>query len=350
MAELIDVPPGLSGVAVADTEIGDVLGDRGYYHYRGESVPELAGTSDFETVAALVLTGSRAPLEWDRSLPAAVAALIPGIDLRTGISALGAALDLQPLAALDRESALLGAVRLTAVMPTLIASVLHGEVVEPDPGLGHVADYLRMVRRDAAPAEMVEALEAYGVLVIDHGLSNSAFAARVVASSGVDLAACVLAGFGSLSGPRHGADIERILDMFDAIGAVENAEDWMRAEIADRRRLRGFGHAVYRSADPRLDLLRHHGAIVAPERHRVAVAAEEAGTRLLAGRRLVPNLDLHAAVVLEGCGIPRAAFTATFAFARVVGWCAHAIEQAADPRILRPGARYVGPPPHDEIY
>jgi hypothetical protein len=117
-----------------------------------------------------------------------------------------------------------------------------------------------------------------------------------------------------------------------------------------RRRLQGIGHAVYRSADPRLDLLREHGAAVAPERHRVALAAEEAGKRLLAGRRLVPNLDLFAAVVLEGCGIPHAAFTATFAFARIVGWCAHAIEQAADQRILRPAARYVGPLPRDEVY
>jgi citrate synthase len=189
------------------------------------------------------------------------------------------------------------------------------------------------------------------VLTIDHGFANSTFATRVVASTGADLAACVVAGFASLSGPRHGADTERILDVFDAIGDPANAEDWLRSEMAARRRLQGFGHAVYRRSDPRLVLARELGAALAPERHRMAMAVEEAGTRLLAGRRLVPNIDLHAPVVVEACGVPRGWFLATFAAARIVGWCAHAIEQSSDTRILRPAARYIGPPPEiDGLY
>ena len=310
---------------------------------------ELARSCAFEEVAALVLDGSTAPLDADRSLPPAVAALVDRIDLRTGISLLGASLGFRPLIDIGADERRADAVRLIGAMPTLIASVLRGQEVEPDPSLGHVADFLRMVTGRPAPAERVRALEAYFVLTIDHGFSNSAFATRVVASSGADLGACALAGYGSLSGPRHGADVERILDMFDAIGEPDRAEEWMRTEMASRRRLQGFGHSVYQRPDPRLAVLRGFGAELAPERHRMALAVEAAGTRLLAGRRLEPNLDLHAPVVLEGCGLPRGSFTATFAAARVVGWCAHALEQAREPRIVRPAAHYVGPPPDIEL-
>ena len=317
--ELIEVPAGLADVAVTTTAIGDVLGDEGYYHYRGRSASDLARTTDFETVAALVLDESTEPLRGDRTLPPEVAGLVSELDLRSGLSVAGAAIGARPLIELDHDQRRADAVRLISVMPTLIASIRHGQVVEPDHELGHVADFLRMMRGAPAPPEIVAALEAYFVLSIDHGFNNSTFTTRVVASTGADLAACVVAGYCSLSGPRHGAAMGSILDMLDAIGRPEDAEDWMRAEIAARRRLQGFGHAVYRVADPRLVLMRELGAAVAPERHELAMAAEEAGSRLLAGRRLVPNLDLHAPVVLEACGIEREWFGPTFAAARIVG-------------------------------
>jgi len=346
VSELIDVPPGLAGVAVTATEIGDVLGDEGVYHYRGQSAVELARSSTFEAVASLVLDGSGVPLVGDRSLPAEVAALVDRLDLRSAISALGTSLGLRPLIEITPEQRVRDAVRLISAMPTVVASILHRTPVQPDPVLGHVADFVRMVRGEAAPAEIVAAMESFFVLTIDHGFSNSAFAARVVASSGADLVACVLAGFGSLTGPRHGADVERILEMFDAIGDPQRAQEWMKAEIAARRPLQGFGHSVYRTVDPRLVLLRDVAAAVNPERQVMAEAVEQAGTRLLAGRRVKPNLDLYSPVVLEGCGIPRGWFTATFATARIVGLCAHAVEQATEPKILRPAAHYVGPPPN----
>ena len=353
MAELIDVPAGLAGVAVTDTEIGDVIGEQGYFHYRGRSAVELAATADFETVAGLVIDGTDRPLDGGRTLPAGVADLIAGahaLDVRTALSALGRALGLRPLVDLTPQERIADARRLAPAVATLVASVRHGRVVEPDPSLGHVADYLRMIGDGEPTAAQVEALAAYFVLTIDHGFNNSTFATRVVASTGTDLVACVLAGYCSLTGPSHGANIERIVDMYTSIGDPADAEAWLRTELAEGRRLQGFGHSVYRTTDPRLGPLRAHGAIVAPELHRVAVAVEEAGTRLLAGRRLAPNVDLHAAVVLAGSGIPSGWFTATFAAARVVGWCAHAIEQAASSKILRPAARYVGPPPDAELY
>ena len=346
MNDLIDVPPGLAGVAVTATEIGDVLGQEGVYHYRGQSAVELARHSTFEAVASLVLDGSGAPLVGDRSLPADVAALVDRLDLRSAMSVFGASLGLRPLIEITPEQRVRDSARLISAMPTLVASILHRRPVRPDPMLGHVADFLRMVRGEPAPPEIVAAMEAFFVLTIDHGFSNSAFATRVVASSGADLAACVLAGFASLTGPRHGADVERILDMFDAIDEPQRAEEWMKAEMAARRPLQGFGHSVYRTVDPRLTLLRDVGAAVNPERQVMAMAVEQAGTRLLAGRGVKPNLDLYSPVVLEGCGIPRGWFTATFATARIVGLCAHAIEQATDPKILRPSAHYIGPPPN----
>lgn len=354
MAELIDVPDGLAGVVAAETEISDVVGDQGFYHYRGRSAPDLARTTDFESAANLILTGDLRPLELDRRLPDEVADLIGRVDLRVGLAALVSALDLPSLSpgiGIDREAAVADAARLIGAYPTLAASVLNGRVIEPDPSLGHVADYLRMLAGgESAPATSIAALQTYLVLTLDHGFNNSTFAARVVASAGADLGACVLAGFGSLHGPRHGANVERMLDMYDAIGAPDRARSWMEAEMAARRRISGFGHAVYRMTDPRLELLREQGAIVAPQRHEMAMAVEEAGRQVLAGRNLVPNLDLHAAVVLEGAGVPRGWFTATFAVARITAWCAHAIEQAGQNRIVRPAARYVGPPPDRDVY
>lgn len=351
MAGLIDVPPGLAGVAVADTEIGDVLGDRGYYHYRGRNAAELARTSTFERVAALVLDGrDDEPLAADRSLPEAVVDLVPRLSLRSALSVTGDALGLRPLTVTPPDEQRRAARRLVAMMPTLVASVVRGRAVAPDPSLGHAADVARMFTGTVPSPEVAAALQAYLVLAIDHGFNTGTFAARVVASTGTDLASCVVAGYGALSGPRHGADTERLLAMFEAIGEPDRAEAWLRDEMANRRRLQGFGHAVYRATDPRLALLKEHGAVVAPELHRIAVAVEEAGARLLAGRRLVPNIDLHAAVVLEGCGVPRGSFIAAFATARIVAWCAHAMEQVRDDKVLRPAARYVGPPPDDDVY
>ncbi len=346
MAEIIEVPPGLAGVAVTTTEISDVLGDEGFYHYRGRPAPDLARASTFESVAGLVLFHSEdEPLPGLRPLPDSLARLVPQLDLRSGLSALGATLGCRPLSELDGEEQRSDAAALIATFPTLVASIHRGQAMQPDPDHGHVESYLTMLTGEVPSAEALRALETYFILTVDHGFSNSAFATRVVASAGADLVACLLAGFASLSGPRHGANQERMLDMFDAIETPDRAEDWLRNEMASRRRIQGFGHSVYRTADPRLELLREQGAIVNPERHAVAMATEEAGVRLLAGRRLGPNVDMHAAVVLEGCGIPRSLHLATFAAARIVGWCAHAIEQANEPKIIRPAAHYVGDHP-----
>jgi len=236
------------------------------------------------------------------------------------------------------------AVRLISTLPTLIASVHHGQLRTPRPDLGHVANY-RWMLTGSDDQVLARALETYCTLAIDHGFNSSTFAARVVASTGADLGACVLAAYGALTGPRHGAVHSRVLDMFDEIAAPDRAEEWMRTALASRRMIPGFGHSVYRTIDPRVVVLREVTAAIAPARQEFVLAVEQAAASVLAGRNLAANVDLYSPVLLDACAIPRNLFTATFAVGRVVGWCAHILEQAMEGKIIRPGAYYVGPAP-----
>jgi citrate synthase len=342
--ELIEVPPGLAGVAVTATTVGDVLGDEGLYHYRGRSAVALATSGTFEEAAAIVLDASGEPAIGDATLLSTVAELVGRVDLRSGLSALGAAIDTRPLLDQGPDERRAAAVRIISTLPTLVASVHHGHVLMPRPDLGHVANY-RWMLTGSDDGALARALETYCTLAIDHGFNSSTFTARVVASTGADLGACVLAAYGALTGPRHGAVQGRVLDMLDEIGTPERAEDWMRTALASRRRVLGFGHSVYRTVDPRVAVLREVTARIAPSRHELLLAVEEAAARVLAGRRLATNVDLYSPVLLEACAIPAELFTATFAVASVVGWCAHVLEQAMESKVIRPAAYYVGPPP-----
>jgi citrate synthase len=324
--------------------VGDVLGDEGIYHYRGRSAAALATSESFERAAAIVLDASGEPAIGDATLPSALADLVGRVDLRGGLSALGAAIDTRPLVDESADDRRATAVRMISTLPTLIASVHHGQPCTPRPDLGHVANYRWMLTGDDDPV-LARALETYCTLAIDHGFNASTFAARVVASTGADLGACVLAAYGALTGPRHGAVHSQVLDMFDEIATPDRAEEWMRAALASRRMIPGFGHSVYRTIDPRVTVLREVVAAIAPDRQEFVVAIEEAAGRVLAGRHLAANVDLYSPVLLDACAIPRNLFTATFATARVVGWCAHILEQATEPKIIRPAAYYIGPPP-----
>jgi citrate synthase len=266
------------------------------------------------------------------------------VDLRGGLSALGAAIDTRPVLDESPEERRATAVRIISTLPTLIASVHHGAVRWPRPDLGHVANYRWMLTGSDDEA-LARALETYCTLTIDHGFNSSTFTARVVASTGADLGACVLAAYSALTGPRHGAVQSRVLDMLDEIATPDRAEEWMRTAMASRRRILGFGHSVYRTVDPRVAVLRELTATIAPARHELVLAVEQAAARVLAGRNLAANVDLYSPVLLEACAVPTGLFTATFAVARVVGWCAHILEQATEGKIIRPAAYYVGPPP-----
>jgi citrate synthase len=192
-------------------------------------------------------------------------------------------------------------------------------------------------------------LDACLILHAEHQMNASTFTARVTGSTLANPYQTIASAIGSLSGPLHGGAVHRALETLDAIGSPARAKDWVRDAIEHGRTIMGFGHPVYRTADPRSLMLRGVAERLGGSRIELAieveVAVEEALAELKPGRELHTNIEWYAAVVMETIGLPRDLFTPTFAATRIVGWCAQAMEQSADNRIIRPSARYVGPPP-----
>jgi citrate synthase len=365
---LIDVPRGLAGVAVADTAISDVNGTAGYYQYRDHSAVELARTASFEQVWHLLVVGHlpdaaeldafRARVRAAQTSPelgrviaalrggAGQASVAPLTGLKAAWPLLSAARGMRPVFDLDDEARLADAIELAAAAPVVIAR-LHGGGGEPLPGRGLVANYLFQVTGRVPSAAHERALTAYLVAAMDHGFNASTFTARVIASTGADVASCLAGALGALSGPLHGGAPARALDSLDEVGSPERIEPWVRAQLAAGRRIMGFGHAVYRTVDPRSALLKQVAQGFGGPRVAFAAQFEQTVERLLAelkpGRELHANVEFYAAVVMELCGLPRELLTPTFAVARTIGWTAHVLEQARDPKIIRPSARFVGP-------
>jgi citrate synthase len=268
------------------------------------------------------------------------------------VSLLASAEGFRPSLDVDRSTLRANALRLCAAVPTLVASLYRlgqgQQPVEPRPDLGHAANYLWMLSGAEPEPRHARAVEQYMSSTIDHGFNASTFTARVVTSTGADLGAAIVAAIGSLSGPLHGGAPSRALDTLDAIGTPDRTEQWVREAVASGQRIMGFGHAVYRTYDPRSALLRRIAREFGGPRVEFAEQVEATVMRVLAelkpGRELHTNVEFYAGVVMELCGLPRELFTPTFAASRTVGWCAHVLEQAADNRIIRPSARYVGPP------
>ncbi len=372
-------PPGLKGMSVADTAVGDVRGREGFYHYRQHSAVELAAVRPVEDVWQLLVDGAlpasgaeregfAAEVRPLRALPATVAGALGEVaaaaagagplgGLRTAISLLGCSLGLQPLWDLSTAARRHDLLRLAAATPTLAAALwrlAHGQdLVPPDPDLGHAANYLWMLTGQPPSPEAARALEQYLILTVDHGFNASTFTARVIASTGADAAACVAGAIGALSGPLHGSAPGRALEALEAIGSPDQAEPYVRAALERGERIMGFGHAVYTTTDPRSDMLRSVALRQGGDLVDLAVTVERTVTEVLAelrpGRSLYANVEYYAGVVMRGCGLPPALFSPSFAVARVIGWCANIAEQAEDRKIIRPVATYVGPPPPQPV-
>jgi citrate synthase len=374
VTNLIDVPRGLKGVAAAETRIGDVRGGEGFYHYGAYNATRLARERTLEEAWFLVRTG-RLPDETElaaftkevaerRNVPGDVLAALPTVArlasddqpleaLRAGYGLFALARRYRPWLDLDAETLDAQALETAAIFAPIVVALhrlARGE--EPIPGrddLGHVANYLYMLEGREPTAERVRALEAYLISTIDHGFNASTFTARVVASTGADVASAVIAAIGALSGPLHGGAPSRVLDMLDAIGEPANAESWLRDALGRGEKLMGFGHPVYRTTDPRNVMLKEVAAELGSERLEFAAHVEKTAERLLRERRpdhpLYANVEFYASIVLDAIGLARTLFTPTFAVSRVIGWTAHIIEQTTNNAILRPSARYIGPEP-----
>ena len=372
MSDTITVPRGLAGVEVTDTEIGDVLGEEGFYHYRGLSAVDLATTRSFEEVWHLLAVG-HLPTDAEiesflrrvgplRVLPAVVSDVLPAICaatseplqvLRTALSLWGSTSGQRPLYDSPEAERLQSALAVASVTPTIVAAahrLQKGlEPLDPDPALGLAEDYLRMVTGRVPEPRDARAVESYLVSTMDHGFNASTFTARVVASTGADLAACVVAALGSFSGPKHGGAPSRALEALDEIGSADRAEGYVRDHLLRGERIMGFGHAVYRTRDPRSEMLRGIAQRYDHPLVDLAVQVEEIFERTLAelkpGRELHANVEFYAGVVMKVAGLEPAMFTPTFCVARMVGWTANILEQARDTKIIRPSARYIGPSP-----
>jgi citrate synthase len=355
---------GLEGTIFAETSLSDVDGENGQLIIAGHRVEALAGQQTFEGLCARLWALG----EGQEVAPAPAVlgaarvrafALLPAVEpaLRRldgdGMEALRAAL--AQLDANAADAALVTAA--TAVFAAAWVRLRAGQTpLAPDPLAGHAADYLRMAVGHATPAHGA-ALDAYLVTVSDHGLNASTFAARVVTSTGSDLVSAVVAGVAALKGPLHGGAPGPVLDMLDAIGTPAAAPAWLQAQLAAGRRIMGMGHRIYRVRDPRAFVLERALAQLEQtgardERLALARAVERSAEALLAERHpdrpLRANVEFYTALLLEAVGLPRAAFSATFAVGRVAGWAAHVAEQRRTGRLIRPGSRYVGPAPSAE--
>jgi citrate synthase len=285
-------------------------------------------------------------------------ALAAGAKLGRVRAALAVAADdlgLRPLVDLAPEERAEQAIAVSAVLPVIVAALHRSSLglapVVADADLGFAAAYLQMVTGERPSEAAARALEQYLMVTIDHGFNASTFTARVVAATGADLSDVVGAALGALAGPLHGGAPSRALDALDAIGDPERTEEWVTAELAAGRRIMGFGHAVYRTRDPRSDLLRDvalgmvDGAADPDLVHR-AIEVERRVLATLAAvkpdRPLPSNVEFFAGVVMAGAGLPRSMFTPTFAVSRNIAWCTHAVEQAAEGKLIRPSARYIG--------
>ncbi len=354
---------GLETVVAAHTVLSEVDGLAGRLVIRGRSLDDLAGTATFEDVVHLLFEGFFDDLPADIG-PALGAART---EVFREVAALDASLlKLDPVEAMraltarlpegDDLATALKLIAAPAVFTTAVVRAQQGlEPVAPSVEIGHSADVLRMLRGRPVSALEARALDAYLVTVSDHGLNASTFAARVIASTRAGLTSAVLGGISALKGPLHGGAPGPVIEMLDAIGTPGHARAWLERALDSGERLMGFGHRVYKVRDPRADALKGavrrltEGSNSAPGRLAFAEAVESAALAILRERKpdrsLQTNVEFYTALLLEALAFPPSAFTGVFAMGRVAGWLAHAREQLAGGRLIRPQSVYVGPAP-----
>jgi citrate synthase len=364
----VDAPPqaegpwatGLDQVVVAATALSEVDGERGFLRIAGHDVERWALETTYERAGAtlLALGGGGAVSGFAERLGRARqrawetrSSLGDALDTADGMEALRGALARVRSSGVDLDDAIAVAGAAAVWLPAWLRQHRGLAPLAPDPSASCARDVVRMATGRDEPAR-AQALEAYLVTVMDHGMNASTFTARVVASTGADMISALVAGVCALKGPLHGGAPGPVLDMLDAIGAPERALSYLTAQLDAGHRIMGMGHRIYRVRDPRAAVLEEVARRLAASgevspRLALARAVEEAAARLLAERKpdrpLAANVEFYTAVVLDAVGLPASAFSATFALGRVLGWAAHVLEQRRVGRLIRPASRYVGP-------
>jgi citrate synthase len=361
------VKEGLEDIVVSTSEICFIDGREGRLLYRGFDVDDLVQHSSFEEVVYLLWHGSlpsRKELDAhvkalssaaSRKLPPKFVALLrtlprkttPMEVLRTGVSALSA---FDPDAADNsREATVRKAIRLTAQMPTLVAAwerIRRGRpLVAPNPRLSLAANFLYMFSGAKPTALAAKTFDVALILHADHEFNASTFAARVTAATLSDLHSAVTSGIGALKGPLHGGANEQVMRMVEQIKTPERADAWIRKALADKARIMGFGHRVYRVEDPRAKHLRRLASELGQQVGNTSWVQilDTVGRVVSDDKKIYPNVDLYSGAAYAAMGIPTDQFTPIFALSRVAGWAAHVLEQHAHNRLIRPRADYTGP-------
>ena len=359
------VATGLRGVVAASSSIGDVNGEKGELIYQGVNIHDLATKSTFEEVVFLLWNGrlpKRAELDdlkqtlsASYQIPDIILELIKGFpadadpmdSLRTAVSAL--ALYDKDKRDLSRENSVKVAARLTGQFPTIVAAIDRARngksFVHPEPKLDIAANFLYMLTGEMPDEFDARALDVALILQADHELNASTFTARVVAGTLADMYSAVTAAIGALSGPLHGGANTAIMKILLEIDDVNEVEAYVKDALSKKKKIMGFGHAVYKTEDPRATHLRRFSKEMGERKgnskwYDITAKLEEIMKR---EKGLLPNVDAYSASTYYMMGIPLDLYTPIFAISRISGWTAHILEQYADNKLIRPRAEYVGP-------
>lgn len=356
---------GLDGIVAGQSKICFIDGTKGELVYGGINIDELATNATFEEVVYLLWYG-RLPkkdelaklqkeLASNRNLPSQVIEFLRGIPktadpmdvLRTAVSYLGLLDDEardNSLEANRRKS-----VRLVAKFPTIVAN-FHtfrktGDYLRPEPNFGHSANFLYMMNGVEPGATACKTLDCALVLQADHEFNASTFAARVTAATLSDIYSAVTSAVGALKGPLHGGANEAVMKMLLEIKMTENVEKYLQNLLAEKKKVPGFGHRVYKVEDPRAKYLKRFSKQLGEtiDNLKWYEMSEKMEEIMNKEKGLLPNVDFYSASTYYYLGIPIDLYTPIFAISRVAGWTAHIMEQYSDNRLIRPLSEYVGP-------
>jgi citrate synthase len=347
-----DFKPGLEGVIAFESEIAEPDKEGSALRYRGVDIEDLVGRVSFGNVWGLLVDD-----EFNPGLPNAELFPLPvhsgdvRVDVQSAIAMLAPAWGFKPLLDIDDAEARSNLARTSVMVLSYLAQAARGIVASPVPeseiDKAHTVVERMMIRWRGEPDPAhVRAIDAYFVSAAEHGMNASTFTARVIASTGADVAAALSGAIGAMSGPLHGGAPARVLSMIEDVEKSGNAETYVKGLLDRKERLMGFGHRVYRAEDPRARTLRRTAKELNAPRYAVAEALEQAALKELRERQpdrvLETNVEFWAAIVLDFAEVPAPLFTSMFTAARTAGWSAHILEQKRTGRLIRPSARYVG--------
>ncbi|MCB9526652.1 MAG: citrate synthase [Myxococcales bacterium] len=359
--------PGLAGVVAAKSAIGFIDGKQGILRYRGIRIEDLSEHSTFEEVSFLLLFGKlpnadelagfEADLKAERALDPAILAVLkalpktthPMVALQTAVAAMGGVDDHMDVTDAARNVA--AAKKLIAVIPSITGTfdrLRKGLApVQPDNSLGHAANFIYMTTGEVPNDQVARLMDVCLILHAEHGFNASTFTGRVVGATLANPYATMSAAVGSLSGPLHGGANERVLEMLAEIPGVEAVEGWLDDALANKRKIMGLGHRVYKVKDPRATILQGLAADLFAQQgstplYDIAHKLETEAEPRVGSRGIYPNVDFYSGLVYQKMGIETDLYTPIFGVARVSGWAAHWLEQLSDNRIYRPTQMYVG--------